>query len=487
MNHSPSAPKSLAERLPSLLSLLWLLVYAGVIGVVVLLLLKGKYQLAVFPAIGILGLFFFWRYTSVAFYAILAMVPFDAYRSLLGGSFTISKLLGVLIVGIVGATVIIKKHEQFTLRSNLWGPIAGLLLVAIFSALNSPWPDVAWDNVRKLMIAIVMFAITLYFVKEKDIFRYLPAVIIIGTSISALLAVYGYVSGDAAFAMDVAPDSSSIARGTGAANDPNIFAMTLLFAYPLLAHLTLNGKTPMVRLISACLLANNLAAIILTFSRGAALVFVICSIIFFSEHARRFRPQYLGFVLTAMAGVFFALVIFVPASYWERQASLTDTQDSSLNRRKTYISVGKEALAQRPIFGFGPGCFKEFYGGTETAARFARRSQTDYRRYAHNTFLEVVVGMGASGLAFFLLTMFVSWRDFGLARKIFLAKGEVYYAEWCLAYRTAMVGLSLNFLFLSNLYNKYFWVALGLAQVSIIMANKFVSDKQQQVVGGVTA
>lgn len=449
-----------------LMPLIWVCVYAGVILIVIAALFKQKYSLALLPGLGILGLFFLWTRPQLTYYGILVFVPFDAYRSLLGGSFTISKLLGVLAIGIVGVNIIMNKHKTFKITSNLWGPIGGLFFVAILSAMFSDYPQVSWDNIRKLTIALIFFVMTLYFIKERDLFVYMPAVVVVGTSISAGLAVYGYVSGDANFAMDVGSDVS-ISRGTGTANDPNIFAMSLLFAYPVIANIALNARHYQYRAIAIVFLFNNLAAIIVTFSRGAALVFMICTILFFSEHIRRFKPKYLGFLLVGIGVILSAAVVLVPSSYWDRQKSLTDSQDTSLSRRRSYITVAKAALSEKPLLGFGPGTFKEYYATTKIAAQHARRRQKDFRRYAHNTYLEVAVGLGGAGFTMFMALILTAYRDFGRARKIFLDKGWAYEAGFCLGFRVGLVGLSCNFLFLSNLYSKYFWMALAVAQLCL--------------------
>ena len=357
-----------------LVPLIWLGIYAAVILIVIALLAKNKMDLALLPGLGILGLFFLWTRPQLTYFGVLLFVPFDAYRSLLGSSVTVSKLLGFIGLAIMVAQIFLNKHKTFRIQSNLWPPIVGLVMIAILSAIYSDYQAMSWDNVRKLVIALSFFVMTLYFVKERDLFVHLPAVVVLGTSISAALAVYGYISKDPSFAMDVDVDALSISRGTGTSNDPNIFAMALLFAYPIIANIALHARHIQYRVIAAVLLLNNLAAIILTFSRGAALVFTVCTILFFSGQVRKIRPKHLGFALLALVALGIGAVTLVPSSYWERQRSLTDTQDTSLSRRRSYLTAAKGAFKEKPILGYGPGTFQEYYATTETAARNARRS-----------------------------------------------------------------------------------------------------------------
>ena len=95
----------------------------------------------------------------------------------------------------------------------------------------------------------------------------------------------------------------------------------------------------------------------------------------------------------------------------------------------------------------------------------------NYKRFAHNTFLEVAVGMGMLGFACFIALLVTAWRDLGRAQQLYTLKKWTYEAGFCLAFRVGLVGISMNFLFLSNLYGKFLWMALAVAQLCLNDAN----------------
>ena len=117
---------------------------------------------------------------------------------------------------------------------------------------------------------------------------------------------------------------------------------------------------------------------------------------FSEDELAELRSQHFGFVFL-FAGIIFTTVIAVtPPSYWERQVSLTKWQDSSIGRRQAYLIVGWQSFKEHPFLGSGTGTFRDLYSKSNYARVFAKEGSTT-RRFAHNTYVEVLVGSGILG------------------------------------------------------------------------------------------
>jgi O-antigen ligase len=255
-------------------------------------------------------------------------------------------------------------------------------------------------------------------------------------------------------------------RATGGSDSGPALAMSILYGLPFLAHWLASSRTFRSRLALSGVLAVNLLGMITTYSRGGALVTVALFGWMLMAYRHALRPRrvlILGF--TGVAAVLLALVL-VPASYWERQLSLTDQSDFSVGRRTTYLFVAREAFAARPLLGYGHDTFQYLYGQTDYARAYARQDQETLRRRAHNTYIEAAIGSGVLGLAAFLGMLAAAWHNYSVGRSRARARGDMDLASLIGAYRMAFGALLVYFLIYSNLDNKYLIFALALSFVA---------------------
>lgn len=167
--------------------------------------------------------------------------------------------------------------------------------------------------------------------------------------------------------------------------DPNDVARYIDLVFPLAALLALEeGKWPW-RLLALSYFPLGLAAVVLTASRGGALVAVVAlagSALLFAS--RRPRLLAAGLITALLTGV--ALWHFSPPGTIDRLASvLHQLNGGDLNQRRNIWEAGWRAFLNAPLTGHGAGTFVEAAG----------LSPIDT---AHNTALSVAVEGGLIGL-----------------------------------------------------------------------------------------
>lgn len=437
------------------------------------LLTTPYYVLAPLPPVFVGLIFLLARRPLLGYYLILFAIPLDQYRTLSEQfpSLTVSKIVGILLIAIILLRMLLTKASP-----PRWTPLitfVGLFLVVnSISVLFSSESVAAIDGLRQLITSVVFLGITLVLVDKSAFFGILPKVIVLSVCLGALLSVYGYFFDSPMFAMNVASDD--IKRGVGAANNPNHFALTLLFAFPLLVHYLLAYNPGRWRLLASLLSSLSVLALVLTFSRGAALNFVVMLLLLCFEYKRYLRPRTLGFAISGTVAVLVLSILLTPGAYWERQRSMLDTSDSSVSRRFDYIQVGWESFLDGPLLGSGPDSFRYRWEAAVKEGVVAKGSGEHLKRYAHNTYLEVLIGSGLFGLLLFLAIVVTALKAYSTAQRRLVRQGEAERASLVGAYKLSFVSLLVYFLMLSSQFHKYFWISLAFSQLAL-----FYSDNQE--------
>jgi putative inorganic carbon (hco3(-)) transporter len=416
----------------------------------------------------ILFLFLISKKPQFGYYLIIFLIPLDIYRGLTESFrfLTISKFLGFWLFLIVLLYMLLKKRLPLNVKSSLWPLFIIFFVISLLSALLSDYHLTSFDTLRQLVIAYVFFLLSLIFISDKGFLKIFPIIIISSITISSILSIIGYIFNIETFVFNV----EQLRRATGPAKSPNFFASMVIFSLPFAMYWFFSSKRLHNKIFALLTLAINLTAIILTYSRGGALVLSLVLVLLFIEHIKRFRPIYLGFITSTIALVAVMIFVFVPSSYWTRQTSVSSS-DESVGARLSYLQVGWDTFKKDPLLGSGPGTYRDIYGSTIYAFQHYAGTDIDepkgYKRYAHNTYLEVLVGTGIAGLIIFLVIFWMTLRNFSFAKKEFELHGEKNMASLVAAYRISFISVILYFFLISAPYHKYFWVSLALSQLSL--------------------
>lgn len=170
---------------------------------------------------------------------------------------------------------------------------------------------------------------------------------------------------------------------------PNAFALFLLMTWPIL--LLEKRKWP---------LALVLAALLLTFSRGAMLVFGGQLLMLTIYFGRRIRWRELGVIALITVALFLTAnqlrSQFHPVVEIEEKLTLTDDEgSSSTSDRFVFWRGALELIKEKPMFGWGPFSFRQAYSGIQ-------KGLLETADHPHNLFLKIGAENGVLALIGFL-------------------------------------------------------------------------------------
>ena len=436
------------------------------------LLTTPYYLLSLLPGITILVLLFLGHKLHVAYFILVFLIPFEFVTNFFTEGYTqitISKFLGAWIVIALAVMFLVKKRVAASLRTDFWPLFLSFTLFSLLSTLLSPHHGTAVGDMRRMAVAITVFAFTLVFVERKDFSRALPGVIVWSVFLNFFLFFLEYILG-----LTIIPGGDPIfpksADPTYAM--PGGYSAFFVLTLPFIAHRAFFSPTFPRKILYALMFACNIMALVYLGSRAAAVMLVIVLLFLATEYVRMVRPKHVGFLLSLAGLALVAVLLYVPASYWEAQKSVLEPRtDMSVTRRLTYIEVALDSFAKHPLLGTGPGTFFYTYAESPQAARFAAEGE-DYRRHAHNTYLEILTGHGLLGFGAFAAMAVMALRNFLKARSRHLAAGDREKGLLVTSYLAMTIGILVLFLFLSDPYMKYFWILMAASQVALNLARE---------------
>ena len=342
---------------------------------------------------------------GTALAVLLFSVPELAILAVLGGlpflnlfSRPTALLLALLVVCVtVGAGKAISGKRQME-----WGLIDGLMLwmggLFAFGGLISHG-DLAEGLVRSFLLLSAWFSVRLL-LNHSPWRERAFCVMILSSLICALWGIGQYVMGKAELKwVDVSRFGDIGGRVCGFFGNPNLFAIFLLYSIPLCLGMCFQSKTVLKKwLFFLSFLAGSLC-LVLTWSRGAWLAWMLGVILFLMLCSRRSLS-----VLMALGVCSVGLVSFLPANVMNRFRSIGNFADSSANYRiYTWRGVGRLLKAHPWGIGCGESAFRSVYpvyavSGTESVM------------HSHQVFLDVFVELGIPGFLLFLTVLFCLLR-----------------------------------------------------------------------------
>jgi O-antigen ligase len=258
----------------------------------------------------------------------------------------------------------------------------------------------------------------------------------------------------------------------GPLGDENRYAQILLMLVPLAVYLTLGSKRPKRRLVAGCALALIMAGIVLTFSRGAALGFIVVIALMLCFKTIRLRHALLvacaiGVIVSAVPYYTTRLSTFATVSSLTDATSSEDRAGVSLRSRSTENLVAALIFVDHPLLGIGPGMYPTTYQlYADRVQDFS--SQLDVRlkftrRQPHNMYLGMLAELGALGLATFIGLVVATMRLLLRARRRALSVGRNDLASLTIAMLLAVCSYLVTGAFLQLSYARYFFLVLALA------------------------
>ncbi len=450
---------------------LTIVLLTGCVVVVILGLLAGPYyQLAAVLPVAMLAGLAVIRFPALAYYAIVVLVPFGAFRKLdIGG--TEIKLdwiaAGVLFLGLAIRHVV-QHRIHGNLKTRMWVPLSLFFGANIIATILSPYRDIALKEMQLLVVSYLLVLLTLFYIDRRGFTTILPQVIAYSIGLSALLGAVGYAMNISPFA--VGTGSGSFRRAVGGTSDANVLSMMIVFAVPIMGFLFMQSKETWRRGLLGILFASCLAAKVVTFSRAGAVLLVVAIFGTVRLYRGRIHARNVGLIVGMMGIVVVIALCLIPQEYWVRHRALTSDGDRSVRRRTSYLYVAADAFVKAPIFGYGPGTFPQLYAKSDYSRQFASTPEDRFRR-AHNTYVEVLIGAGILGLILYGMILTMALRDFGRAITAADDRSDTGMSTLIKTYRLSFMLLLVYSLLFSDLQNKMLLLSLALSQVALRLSN----------------
>jgi O-antigen ligase len=329
-----------------------------------------------------------WGYAGLlAFTAVLMTRPQDTLPFL--EPLHLAELCAIIGIGPMLLHRFAKRQPVFRVTPETLGLMAfgaAILLSVPFSI----WPGGAFalftDTYLKLLVVFVLMMNTLTTPKRIDQITFL---IVVCCGFIAGRSVFDYARG-----VNLVEGNRLAGPVGGIFGNPNDLAMNMVTFLPAAAVFALGPRySAPRRLLAATAAAFMLATVVFTKSRGGflGLAVILLTIIVMG---RKVRP---GFGVIAAVAVLSASP-FMPATFWERMASIVDDRKDkqeftgTREARWTVMKEGMRAFAAYPITGVGAGQFPQYNPP-------GRREQW---KETHNAPIQVAAETGVVGLGAFL-------------------------------------------------------------------------------------
>lgn len=256
------------------------------------------------------------------------------------------------------------------------------------------------------------------------------------------------------------------------AADANTLALVLNLILPLTVGLFLLNRRRMVRGVLAGLIALDVSAIVVTFSRGGFLTLAATFVLFLRTFQRQGK---LGWAMAALL-LAVAAIPLLPSGYLDRLSTIGNIEGDttgSAQVRSDLTRIGLEYTLSHPLLGAGLGmnviaacALREGGPRGENCGRFCYRIPPLFPPclYVHNVYLEYGMDLGWIGLGLYLLLIVscigtaarVRERCAGLP-----GLGEL--PPLAEGIRIAIVAFAVAALFYPWAYSVYFYFAAALA------------------------
>ncbi|MGQ4649367.1 IctB family putative bicarbonate transporter [Lyngbya aestuarii] len=328
--------------------------------------------------------------------------------------FVSTALIGVLLIACAGFWILLtlsdeREQPQVT-------PIHLLVLlywsIATVATALSPVKAAARTGLVKLTLYLLLFALMARILRSS---RLRSWVIGLFLHISLIVSVYGirqWFFGAEALATWVDPTSDSVGltRVYSYLGNPNLLAAYLIPAVALSLAAVFVWQRLLPKALAVTMFVVNSACLVLTYSRGGWIGFLICMFVFLVLlvywYITKLPPAWRPWAMPALLGSC-TLVVLLAVAFVEplrlRVASIfVGREDSSNNFRLNVWSAVLEMIRDRPVIGIGPGnnAFNKIYPLYQQP-RYTALS-------AYSVFLEILVETGLVGFLCFLWLMIVT-------------------------------------------------------------------------------
>ncbi|HJU55088.1 MAG TPA: O-antigen ligase family protein [Pyrinomonadaceae bacterium] len=334
--------------------------------------------------------------------------------------------------------------------------LTGLLSIPLALSPGTAWETFSDTFIRCVFIFIVMVNVVRTEARLKGML-FLTLLVSIWLSVGAindyrlgLMTVEGYRVGG---------------RGSGIFGNSNDMALHLVTILPITIALLLGARRLFGKIFYGACGALLIAAIVLTYSRGA---FIALMVAFGFMAFKIGRGHRLGVLLLAFL-VIAGLLLFAPGNYGRRIISIfVPSLDpvGSADARRGELIRSLHVAARHPLFGIGMGNYA---------------TQMSYRGLVtHNSYTQVAAEMGAAALVLYTLFILTPLRRLGqMARETFGSRKSSRHYYLAVGLQTSLLAYMVASFFASVSYQWYVYYLVGYA---VCLRRLYESEKGSAIV-----
>ena len=362
-----------------------------------------------------------------------------------------------------------RRFMSSDLRNWLMIALAAVVGISLLSAGDLGKDDLQSYTEYAKIIGVALF--TTGVVVNREYLRMLVYVVALS------FAFYGVKNG---LAFIISGGSLMIITGPGGMlADNNDFALALVMGIPLVLHLGLAERRPLLRRSLLACVPLMVLSIVATHSRGAfvslaAMTFVL---------AWRSRNRVASFSMIAVVALLG--LIAVPSSYTQRLSTISSYEtDGSAQGRLAAWAVAGNMIADRPLFGVGFDRFRANYRNYDDNVATADDGRIDAKdtRVAHNSYLQIWAECGSFAFAIYVALLALSFIDLRRVRSL---AEKRYHTSWIISYATmfeaSLVAFTVGSMFLNRAHFDLFYHFVAIVAVFGAIARKAMQDEPERL------
>ena len=299
------------------------------------------------------------------------------------------------------------------------------LLISVATALDI---ELCYYNLDVFERMMLMSLLIVVLIRTEKHLKWL--LMIMGFSLGVLgvkFGLYGVVNGGVRFA----------AGYGGMLSDNNDLALALVIAVPLCWYFRDEFKSKWIRMGLLGVIFCTIAAVVMTYSRGAAVALVIVMLLIAMRSKRKVGVLVAFMILAAPT------IYLVGKTYRDRLATVADPEhEASSYSRIALAQAAFNMWQDYPLFGVG-------FGGGNCSKIVAKYTDAKEDSVLHNTYLQMLVDSGIFAFLIYVSILFgtILWLGYS-ARRIKHIDPRL--ARYPLAIQASLIGFAIGSTFLSR-------------------------------------